>query len=275
MATTMPLETKSHPANSALPPLEFGLPHDGLRLRVRSAGSALGDLVWLSAIAGTLIATTGAAVAAAGALGAMASFAFALGVATIAGGYWMRHYGPHAVVTIDREGIHDRAGGVPPLGWHNLEALEIVSRADGQAGLYARLTPEATLDRFAGWRAILALGLSPQARAGILLDGTRADRLPVPIEYLVMQLHARGAPVRAPASDFDPFEWDARWLPADAAAALIAKRLGKRARPFAAHNLDLTRTRGQHAGSQHWSEVIAALRKRDGLDAQADADEEL
>ena len=271
----MSFKTDSHPAKSALPPLEFGLPHDGLRLRVRSAGSALGDLVWLSAVAGTLIATTGAAVAAAGALGALASFAFALGVATIAGSYWMRHYGPHAVVTIDRQGIHDRAGGVPPLEWRDLEALEIVSRADGQAGLFARLTPGAKMRRFAGWRAILALGLSTQARAGILLDGTRADRLPVPLEYLVLQLRARGAPVRAVAGDFDPFEWDARWLPADAAAALIAKRLGKRARPFAAHNLDLARTRGQPAGSRHWIEVIAELRKLDGLDAQADADEEL
>jgi|GEM_PF-3982046 len=270
----MALETQSRPANGAPPPLEFGLPHDGLRLRVGSAGNGLGDVVWLSAIAGTLVATAGAAVAAAGAVGAVASVAFAFGVAALAFGYWQRQYGPHAVVTIDREGIHDRAGGNVPLRWDDLEALEIVSRADGQAGLYARLTAEATARRFAGWRALLALGLSGQARAGLLLDGTRADRLPVPIEYLVLQLHARGAPVRAPLGDFDPFDWDARWLPADAAAALIAKRLGKRARPFAAHNLDLTRTRGQHAGSRHWADVIAALRKRDGLDEQADADEE-
>lgn len=269
----MTLETASRPDTGKPPPLQFGLPHDGLVLRVPSRGQRLGDLVWLAIVAATLAATTGSAIAAAGALGAVASLVLGAVVAGIIARYWRRHYGARARVTIDRAGIHDAAAGLPPLDWTDIEALEAVPNAVGVLGLYARLTPAANRRRFAGLAGLLRVGLSAQAQAGVVLEGTSADRLPVPLEYLILQLRARGAPVRAPAADFDAFEWDARWLPAPDAARLIAGRLGKRARPFAAHNLDLARTRGQNVGARHWQNVLAELRAAEGLPATADAED--
>jgi len=269
----MTLETASRPDTGTPPPLQFGLPHDGLILRVPSSGQGLSDLVWLAIVVATLIATTGSAIAAAGAVGAVASLVFGAVVAGFAARYWRRHYGARAHVTIDRAGIHDAAAGLPPLEWRDIEALEPVPNADGVLGLYARLTPEANRRRFAGLAGLLRVGLSAQAQAGVVLEGTSADRLPVPLEYLILQLRARGAPVRAPAADFDAFAWDARWLPVPAAAGLVAARLGKRARPFAAHNLDLARTRGQISGVRHWQNVLAELRKAEGLPADAEDEE--
>jgi hypothetical protein len=269
----MTLETASRPETGTPPPLQFGLPHDGLILRVPSSGQGLSDLVWLAIVVATLIATTGSAIAAAGALGAVASLVFGAIVAGFVARYWRRHYGTRAQVTIDRAGIHDAAAGLPPLEWTDIESLEAVPNAAGVLGLYARLTPEANHRRFAGLAGLLRVGLSAQAQAGVVLEGTSADRLPIPLEYLILQLRARGAPVRAPAADFDPFAWDARWLPAPTAAGLIAERLCKRARPFAAHNLDLARTRGQAAGVRHWQGVLAELRKAEGLPADATAED--
>ena len=205
----------------------------------------------------------------------VASLVFAAVVAGLALRYWRRHYGARAHVTVDRGGIHDAAAGLPPLDWADIEALEAVPNSAGVLALYARLTQAANRRRFAGFAGLLRAGLSAQAQAGVVLEGTRADRLPIPLEYLILQLHARGAPVRAPAADFDPFAWDARWLPAPVAAGLVAGRLGKRARPFAAHNLDLARTRRQAAGARHWQDVLAELRTAEGLPTAADAEDDL
>jgi len=270
----MTLETASRP-DTGTPPLQFGLPHDGLILRVPTAGQGLSDLVWLAIVVATLIATTGSAIAAAGALGAVASLVFGAIVAGFATRYWRRHYGARAHVTIDRAGIHDVAAGLPPLDWTDIEALEVIPNAAGVLGLYARLTPAANRRRFAGLASLLRVCLSAQAQAGVMLEGTSADRLPVPLEYLILQLQARGAPVRAPAVDFNPFAWDARWLPAPSAAGLVAARLGRRARPFVAQNLDLARTRGQFSGVRHWQSVLAELRKAEGLAEIAEEDDEI
>jgi hypothetical protein len=270
----MTLETASRPHVGAPPPLQFGLPHDGLILRVPTSGQGVSDLVWLAIVAATLIVTTGSAIAAAGALGAVASLVLCAVVGGFVARHWRRHYGARAHVTIDRAGIHDAAAGLPPLHWADIEALEAVPNALGVLALHARLTPAANRRRFAGLRGLLRVALSAQAQTGVTLEGTSADRLPVPLEYLILQLRARGAPVRAPAADFDPFEWDARWLSAPVAAGLVAGRLGRRARPFAAHHLDLARTRGQSAGLRHWQSVLAELREAEGLPATAEAEED-
>lgn len=219
--------------------LEFDLPADGVRVRVRPLRRTTRLAVGLASVAGLLAAGLWAATGTLAAPGLLAS----LVLGSIGGLVWCGTRGLTAYVAFDRHGIHDAAGGCKPLAWAQIDRLEVgpSDREHGQV-LYARL-------------------VQPTAHPGLSLPGTAEAGLPVPFEYLIVQLRRRGAPIREPDPSFDPFDCDVRWLPAARAAALLVGRLGARARPHAGQQLDIAETRGDRPAVGHWSLVLAALRK--------------
>ncbi len=225
--------------------LELDLPEDGMRIRVRPLRRTTRLAVGLASLAGLLAA--GLSVAVDANLTPMLLASLVLGSA--GGLVWCTTRGLTAYVAFDRHGIHDAAADLPPLAWSQIDRLEIVaeSRGTGQA-LVAHLAD----------------------RPGLLLPGTAEAGLPVPFEYLVVQLHRRGAPIREPDPAFDTFGCDARWLAAARAASLIADRLGAKARPYAGQQLDIAETRGDRPGVGHWRMVLEALRARAGHVAAED-----
>jgi hypothetical protein len=230
--------------------LELDLPENGVRLRLRVGGDFL--FGWTAASLALL--GLGGAVALSGAgpgetVAAVGVSVFGLLAGLAAFGRLRRRL--RAEIVFDRRGIHDRACGLPPLEWADVERLEVADFEPGdhtgEKALYARI-----------------------GDSRVRLAGTRESGLPVPFEYLVDQLHRRGAPVRAPAAGFDPLEQDARWLPVAHAARLLAGRLGARALPFAGHRRDIALTRRETVDAAHWHAVIAELRRQDGLVAAED-----
>ncbi len=233
-----PTDLPSAPTADRTNAIEFGLPNGGVRMRV--AGSRrrpmLAGLSGAAVLAALLLAAyfpasptwIDAALLAIGGAGLFAS---------------VRRRG-QALLFFDRAGIYDGLARRPPIAWWRIERLEIA--ADRPVRLVACMA-----------------GLDGRKR--IVLPATAADGLPVPFEYLVLQLHRRGAPIRRPEAGFDPFEQDARWLPADQAADLLAEKLGERARPYAGQRLDIAETRGDRAAFEHWLAVVAVLRHRAGL----------
>jgi len=222
--------------------LECGLPSDGVRIRVRQPRGTTRFAVGLASTAGLLAAALWAYAGTIAAPGLLAS----LVLGSAGGLVWCATRGLTAYVAFDRHGIHDAAGGRAPLAWSQIDRLEVgpSGRGPGQA-LHVRLA-------------------QPTARAGLTLAGTAEAGLPVPFEYLVVQLRRRGAPIREPDPAFDPFEFDVRWLPAARAASLLVGRLGARARPHAGQQLDIAETRGDRAAVGHWCLVLAALHARAG-----------
>ena len=152
-----------------------------------------------------------------------------------------------ALLFFDRAGIYDSLARRPPIPWWRMERIEVRDGADDAAA------------------CLVACLSAADGNRRIALPATSAGGLPVPFEYLVLQLHRRGAPIRRPDPAFDPFECDARWLPPERAADLLAERLGERARPYAGTHLDLAETRGDRAAFEHWMAVVASLRQRAGL----------
>jgi hypothetical protein len=219
--------------------LEQDLPEDGVRIRVRPLRRTTRLAVGLASLAGLLAAGLWAAVGAE--LTPMLLASLVLG--STGGLVWCATRGMTAYVAFDRHGIHDAAADLPPLAWPQIERLEIVaeSRGTGQALL-----------------------VHPASGPGILLPGTAEAGLPIPFEYLVVQLHRRGAPIREPDPAFDAFGCDVRWLPAPRAASLIADHLGARARPYAGQQLDIAETRDDRPGVHHWRLVLESLRERAG-----------
>lgn len=219
--------------------LEQDLPEDGVRIRVRPLRRTTRLAVGLASLAGLLAAGLSTAVGADLTPMLLAS----LVLASTGGLVWCATRGLTAYVAFDRHGIHDAAADLPALAWPQIDRLEIVaaSRGTGQA-LVAHLAD----------------------RPDLLLPGTAEAGLPVPFEYLVVQLHRRGAPIREPDPAFDTFGCDARWLPPPRAASLIADRLGARALPYAGQQLDIAETRGDRPGVGHWRLVIGFLRERAG-----------
>lgn len=251
------------------PQVEFGLPHDGVRLRMSTRGR-FWTLSWMALIAAPSLS----AIFFAGASGGLPGLAIACGGIALFGwlfaGIWRTRLAARELV-IDRIGIHDGAAGVPPIPWTAIAAIEESPAVNGglwhQSGgfLSARLTPEANAARRRGARALFDWALSKELREGVVLPSSEALRLPVPLEYLVLLMRARGAPIRPHAPNFDPFEFDARWFAPAEAAKLVEHRLGARARPFANHNLDLARSRNNKAAIAHWEAVLAELRRMSGL----------
>ncbi len=222
--------------------LEFDLPADGVRVRVRPLRRTTRFAVGLASIAGLLAAGLWAAAGTLAAPGLLAS----LVLGSVGGLVWCATRGLTAYVAFDRHGIHDAAGGCKPLAWSQIDRLEAGPSGRGPGlALHARL-------------------VQPTAHAGLSLPGTAEAGLPVPFEYLVVQLHRRGAPIREPDPAFDPFDCDVRWLPAARAAALLVGRLGARASPHAGQQLDIAETRGDQPAVGHWCLVLAALRTRAG-----------
>jgi hypothetical protein len=242
------------PASTSLRPprraLELDLPENGVRLRLRVGG----DFLYGWSAASLALLTLGAAIALSGpgpgeTVAAVGISVFGL-LAGLAAVRRLRHR-LRAEIVFDRRGIHDRASGLPPIEWAEMMRLEVAEfepgHPSGEKALHARFTD----------------GL-------VRLSGTRESRLPVPFEYLVDQLHRRGAPVRAPAAGFDPLEQDLRWLPVAQAARLLAGKLGARALPYAGHRRDIAMTRADSDTAAHWHAVIAELRLHDGRDAARD-----
>lgn len=261
-------------ARALLPSVEFGLPHDGVRLRMSTRGR-FWSLTWIAVIAGPTLS----GVFFAGLSGGLPTLAIAFVAAALFGwlfaGFWRTRLAQRELV-IDRIGIHDSASGVPPIPWTAIAAIDETPPIAGglwyQSGelLAARLAPEAQAARSRGLRGLYEWALAEELRAGVALPSTEALHLPVPFEYLVLLMRARGAPIRPQAPTFDPFEFDARWFPPAEAAKLIEVRLGPRARPFANHNLDIARSRNNAAAIAHWEAVLAELRKMSGLVAVDD-----
>lgn len=222
--------------------LECDLPADGVRIRVRPQRGTTRFAVGLASVAGLMAAGLWAAAATITAPGLLAS----LVLGSVGGLVWCATRGLTAYVAFDRHGIHDAAGGRQPLAWSEIDRLETgpSGRGPGQA-LHVRL-------------------VQPAAGASPILAGTAEAGLPVPFEYFVVQLRRRGAPIREPDPAFDPFDCDARWLPAPRAAALLVDRLGARARPHAGQQLDIAETRGDRPAVGHWCLVLAALHARAG-----------
>jgi hypothetical protein len=249
--------------------VEFGLPHDGVRVRMSTRGR-FWSLTWIALIVGPSLG----AVFFAGLSGGLPALAIALVAAAIFGwlfaGFWRTRLA-NRELTIDRIGLHDSAAGVPPIPWTAIAAIDETPAINGGlwyasgGQLSARLTAQAQAARRRGLRGLYAWTLSEALRTGVALPSTEALDLPVPFEYLVMLMRARGAPIRPHAPNFDPFEYDARWWPAAQAAPLIQTRLGTRARPFANHNLDIARSRANAAAIAHWENVLAELRRMSGL----------
>lgn len=222
--------------------LEFDLPSDGVRIRVRPLRRATRFAVGLASVAGLLAAGLWATAGTIAAPGLLAS----LVLGSVGGLVWCATRGLTAYVAFDRHGIHDAAGGRKPLAWSQIDRLEAGPSGRGP-GLALYVRP-----------------VQPTANPGLMLAGTAEAGLPVPFEYLVAQLRRRGAPIREPDPAFDPFDCDVRWLPAARAAALLADRLGARARPHAGQQLDIAETRGDRPAIAHWRLVLAALRVRAG-----------
>jgi hypothetical protein len=249
--------------------VEFGLPHDGVRLRMSMRGR-FWSLTWIALIAGPTLS----GVFFAGVSGGLPTLAIALVAAALFGwlfaGFWRTRLA-HRELVIDRIGLYDSASGVPPIPWTAIAAIDETPPISGglwyQSGglLSARLTPEAQAARKRGLRGVYEWALAEELRAGVALPSSEALHLPVPFEYLVLLMRARGAPIRPHAPNFDPFEFDARWWPAAQSAQLIGTRLGARARPFANHNLDIARSRNNPAAIAHWEGVLAELRRMSGL----------
>lgn len=230
--------------------LELDLPENGVRLRLRVGG----DFLYGWSAACVVLLGLGGAVALSGAgpgetVAAVGISVFGLLAGLAAAGRLQRRL--RAELLFDRRGIHDRAAGLPPLEWSDIGRLEIAEfeagHPSGEKALHVRVG-----DRL------------------VCLVGTRESVLPIPFEYLVDQLHRRGAPVRAPEAGFDPLEQDSRWLPVPHAARLLAGRLGPRALPFAGHRRDIALTRRETDDAAHWHAVIAELRRQDGLVAAED-----
>jgi hypothetical protein len=249
--------------------VEFDLPHDGVRLRMSTRGR-FWSLTWIAVIAGPSLS----AVFFAGLSGGPATLAIALVAAGLFGwlfaGLWRTRLAQRELV-IDRIGLYDSASGVPPIPWTAIAALDETPAIHGglwcQSGgrLSARLTPEAQAARRRGLRSLYEWTLAEELRNGVALPSSEALHLPVPFEYLVLLMRARGAPIRPHAPNFDPFEFDARWFPPAEAAKLLETRLGARARPFANHNLDIARSRNNAAAVAHWESVLTELRRMSGL----------
>jgi hypothetical protein len=225
--------------------LELDLPEDGVRIRVRALRRTTRLAVGLASLAGLLAAGLWVAVGANPTPMLLAS----LVVGAAGGLVWCATRGMTAYVAFDRRGIHDAAADLPTLAWSEIDRLEIVASARGCG--------QALLARLAG-------------RPDMPLPGTAETGLPVPFEYLVVQLYRRGAPIRKPDPAFDPFDCDARWLPEKRAAGLISDRLGAKARPYAGQQLDIAETRGDRPGVAHWRMVLGSLRERAGRVAAED-----
>lgn len=259
---TAPLHPPGAFATPPRPAVQVDLPDDAVRIRVRPVVSVW-PYLWVAVLAGLCMA-----VGLATAMDEEISL-FAGAVAFLSGGGLAvsatagRARAPREIY-FDRVGIHDPASGAPPIPWRAIKRLR--PRGDVEIGLamptaqpmlVAELTDEAAGERNRGFAALFR---PPSTRARVPLVSTRADGLPVPFEYLIAMLRDRGAPVRGHLAGFDPFPFDARWLPAPLAAHAIAERMGARAAAFAHHNLDLARTRGQRASEAHWDAVLDLLR---------------
>ncbi len=223
--------------------IEFGLPNGGVRMRVRAPESPRRP--FLAALSG--MAFLAALLLAAYVPASPTWIDAALLAAGGAGLFACLRRRREALLFFDRAGIYDSLARRPPIAWWRIERVETVAATDGQP-------------------ARLAVCLSEGGRTKrIDLPATAATGLPVPFEYLVVQLHRRGAPIRRPEPAFDPFEHDVRWLPAEQAAELLGERMGERARPHAGQLLDIAETRGDRPAFEHWMAVVAALRQRAGL----------
>lgn len=249
------------------PPLEFDLPEDGMRIRVRAPRRT----ARLAATLGALAALAAAGLWSASGSAAPPGLLAGLLAGAAVGMFWCYFSLARAYIAFDRHGIHDAAAGLPPLPWTSIERLEILQLPAGgkdDAGrasmLFVHLTPEASEWRIGRWGGLAGLLASVGTRPGIYLPGTRESGLPVPFEYLVLQLYRRGAPIRPPIPEFDLFDSDARWLPARRAARHLADSLGPRARPYVGQHMDIAETRGDRAAVVHWRAVLAALRERAG-----------
>jgi hypothetical protein len=259
----------SPPPAPVRPALEFGLPEDGLRMDVRPPRRA----ARLGAVRAAAAAAAASALVWAYVPDAPPGLPGALALGAAVGLFWYLYSRASARIAFDRTGIHDFAAGLPPLPWVDIERLEVVPAPGGRAGdgaLFARLTPAANAGRLTRWGGLAGRLMPAAARLGVLLPGTAEPGLPVPFEYLILQLRRRGAPVRAPDPAFDPFDCDARWLPPRQSAGMLADRLGARARPYAGQNLDIAETRGDRGAAAHWRAVLGDLRQRAGLVAAED-----
>lgn len=249
--------------------VEFGQPDDWVRIRIGARGM-FWSLSWLAVIGGSTLITLTTAAMSGGIAGFIAALLPASVIAWVLTGIWRQRIGPREFY-FDRIGIHDSSTGGPPLRWSDIESLDVIERPPGgvwiapsHAFLVARLVPG---KRKTGW---MDWAKSEELRNGVILHATEALHLPVPFEYLVLNLRARGAPIRPHAPTFDAFEYDARWLPPIEAAQLIETRMGSRARPFANHNLDIARSRNAKPAIAHWEAVLAELRRMAGLVAAED-----
>ncbi len=244
--------------------VEFGQPDDWVRIRIGARGM-IWSLSWLAVIAGTTLSTVATATMTAGPAGFLAALPPAAVIAWVLTSVWRRRIGPRELY-FDRIGFYDTTTGREPLRWTDIESLDVIERPPGglwvapsAAYLVARLVPAKRKASWFDWAKAAEL------RGGVVLHATEAMHLPVPFEYLVLNLRARGAPIRPHAPMFDAFEYDARWLsPADA-AQLIETRMGSRARPFANHNLDIARSRNAKPAIAHWEAVLTELRRMSGL----------
>ncbi|MFM8799650.1 MAG: hypothetical protein ACKOEE_03710 [Tagaea sp.] len=253
----------------ALQAVEFGLPHDGVRLRARTQGR-FWSLVWIALLVGPSLSVIFLAGLAGGAPGLAIATVAAAVFAWLLAGFWRTRLATRELI-VDRIGVWDSAAGVPAIPWTAIDAVDESPATNGGlwhasgGRLYVRLTAQAQAARRGGWRALYEWALAEELRAGVGLPATEALHLPVPFEYLVMLMRERGAPIRPHAPTFDPFEFDARWRAAPDAAAMIQTRLGPRARPFANHNLDIARSRANAPAIAHWEAVLAELRRMAGL----------
>ena len=244
--------------------VEFGQPDDWMRIRIGARGM-IWSLSWLGLIGGTALSTVAMATMTAGPVGFLAALPPAALIAWALTGVWRQRIGPRELY-FDRIGIYDTTTGREPLRWSDIESLDVIERPPGgmwvapsAAYLVARLIPAKRKTGLFDWAK------AEHLRDGIVLHATEAMYLPVPFEYLVLNLRARGAPIRPHAPMFDAFEYDARWLPPAEAAQLIETRLGARSRPFANHNLDIARSRNTKPAIAHWEAVLAELRRMSGL----------
>lgn len=259
---TAPLHPPGDFASAPRPAVQVDLPGDAVRIRVRPVVSVW-PYLWVAVLAGLCMAV-GLATAMDEEISLFAgAVAFLTGAGLAVSATAGRARAPREIY-FDRIGIHDPASGAPPIPWRAIKRLR--ARGDVEIGLsmpsahpmlVAELTDAAAAERN---RGLAAWFRPPSTQARVPLVSTRADGLPVPFEYLIALLRERGAPVRGHAAEFDPFPFDARWLPAPLAAQAIAERMGPRAAPFAHHNLDLARTRSQYAAAAHWDAVLDLLR---------------
>jgi len=244
--------------------VEFGQPDDWVRIRIGARGM-IWSLSWLAVIGGTTLSTIAVATASAGPVGFLAALPPAAIIAWVLTGFWRKRIGPRELY-FDRIGFYDTTTGREPLRWSDIESLDVIERPPGglwvapsAAYIVARLVPAKRKAGLFDWAK------AEELRGGVVLHATEAMHLPVPFEYLVLNLRARGAPIRPHAPTFDAFEYDARWLPPAEAAQLIETRMGARARPFANHNLDIARSRNAKPAIAHWEAVLAELRRMSGL----------